>query len=831
MSEKAHKRRVARLLEKADVKDSDEDSDKAEELRLLARRAEEVAREQGYENDFLAVELKEAGQGHHFSLMSAAGYLKVYWRWGAARITEYLESQYDSARDPNAPAEAVAKVFNQKCSQQGTKRKGTLSRYPEQYPGLAEAVATHSYKELREESRHLTRKQPQEILQALFPIGDPFINLGRRRESAGKTRLLSDWKSKWLEKSQLIVPNPMKDYEGQTKQGKSSPKCNDNVLHREHIVVEFDNIESKDRQLGILSYLSGYAPLKMVLFSGGKSLHGWFYCGGEVGQAQWEKFFAIACLFGADRAMAIPSQYCRTPNVKRDNGKLQRLLYLDTELKKSNQWDTDGLIKSLRNLLGKDASFLELLDSSINKISSKNTKEKNEKPMISRCFYVNDGKSSKYAFQLENNSYLPQKETDLKRRLKKEGLSNDTLMGENCSEIDSLIVDVQDNNRVHYMGGLAGHPIGLYEHAGHKFLVDSEATLHEPKKGEFPLLKDVFEGITGKNLNADGLKQFHVFMGWIKRGYVSLRDHNRTTAQQAIVLAGERGAGKSLTSELVISLLGGRSADASRYMLKDNDFNGDLCASEILLLDDKSSSSKIGDRVKFGSQIKTHTVATNNISLHRKGCDAIPVSLFWRIVICVNDNAESLMVLPPLNEDVADKLILLKGHKFTIPWETSGDGERERFWNALVVEMPHFLYWLINEYEMPKEFQDSRYGVTSYHHPEIAEKLNSNSPERVLLELIDQSLWSEGETSWRGTASNLRDNLTNFCKNRDKARTLLNGYNAATGAYLSRLAAKYPDRVRSARTSSSRDWIIYAPDFSNDGMTATQSKVKKKFRF
>lgn len=64
-----------------------------------------------------------------------------------------------------------------------------------------------------------------------------------------------------------------------------------------------------------------------------------------------------------------------------------------------------------------------------------------------------------------------------------------------------------------------------------------------------------------------------------------------------------------------------------------------------------------------------HTVAANNISLHRKECDAIPLLLFWSIVICINDKAESITVLPPLNDDVANKLILLKGHKFEMPQE------------------------------------------------------------------------------------------------------------------------------------------------------------------
>lgn len=142
----------------------------------------------------------------------------------------------------------------------------------------------------------------------------------------------------------------MKARTGLTLEGKESPKSNSNVLRREHIVVEFDGIKSRRRQMGVLQFLSNYAPLKMVLSSGGKSIHGWFYCGGDKGQNNWEQFFKVACLFGADRALATISQYCRIPNVKRDNGNMQSLLYFDPKLEMANDWDTAGLVSEISNL-------------------------------------------------------------------------------------------------------------------------------------------------------------------------------------------------------------------------------------------------------------------------------------------------------------------------------------------------------------------------------------------------------------------------------------------------------------------------------------------------
>ena len=99
------------------------------------------------------------------------------------------------------------------------------------------------------------------------------------------------------------------------------------------------------------------------------------------------------------------------------------------------------------------------------------------------------------------------------------------------------------------------------------------------------------------------------------------------------------------------------------------------------------------------------------------------------------------------------------------------------------------------------------------------------------LRFIDQNLWRNDKDPWEGPSSNRRNYLIQFGKNRDRAKSLLNGYNEATGTYLGRLASKYPDRVIRARKSNSRDWVIYAPHFTNDGMTPNSKKVKKKFRF
>ena len=70
------------------------------------------------------------------------------------------------------------------------------------------------------------------------------------------------------------------------------------------------------------------------------------------------------------------------------------------------------------------------------------------------------------------------------------------------------------------------------------------------------------------------------------------------------------------------------------------------------MLEDEFVSMKIGDRRKLGEAIK-NMVANRSQHCHRKNCTPLMLQPFWRLTISLNDNLESLMVLPPLDEDIA----------------------------------------------------------------------------------------------------------------------------------------------------------------------------------
>jgi hypothetical protein len=342
--------------------------------------------------------------------------------------------------------------------------------------------------------------------------------------------------------------------------------------------------------------------------------------------------------------------------------------------------------------------------------------------------------------------------------------------------------------------------------------------LIEPQPGEAPTIKAVLEGLfLESESEAVGNAQLHTFLGWLKSSVEALRA-GRQQQQQALAICGVRDCGKSFIQHHIITpCLAGRAADAERYFLRGNDFNADLFAAEHLVLDDCRASTKIADRLAFAAKIKQHTVGATVASLHGKGKDAITVRPWWRISITCNDDPESLLVLPPLNEDFADKLILLRASRFDFPEPITTAAEKEKFEAKLRSEIPAFLDFLLNRYTVPEKFVDPRrYNVATFHHPVIKESLESLSPEAELLELIDLVLefdFHDGPV-WI-SASDLENRILASSHHRRAERIFT--FNQSCAKYLHRLSQKLPGRVRKARTAAERGWLLSPKNDGCDG--------------
>jgi hypothetical protein len=163
------------------------------------------------------------------------------------------------------------------------------------------------------------------VIDLLFPVAK-LLCLATRKENSN-TQLRQAFAGN-EDQIQFMVPNEMGSEFGMNQAGRMSPRCNENVGRQIFQVIEFDG-GTLDEQARIHLHLKSRGmPLVMVVFSGGKSLHGWYRVD-KIRGADLSKFLHYAAALGADRATYVPCQLVRTPNAFRDGGAKQEVLYLD----------------------------------------------------------------------------------------------------------------------------------------------------------------------------------------------------------------------------------------------------------------------------------------------------------------------------------------------------------------------------------------------------------------------------------------------------------------------------------------------------------------------
>ena len=392
-------------------------------------------------------------------------------------------------------------------------------------------------------------------------------------------------------------------------------------------------------------------------------------------------------------------------------------------------------------------------------------------------------------------------ETALARQLVSRGFYNDEKEG--VKLLNDEINRIQCTQDVLYAGPLAGHGVGLQEMCGQRILVTRPPHLIQPVPGDCPtmerLILDLFDDPDHPEID-----QIPHVLGWLKTSYESMLNRQPRPGQ-CLAIAGPRDCGKSLFQALVTEILGGRAAKPYRYMSGATEFNGDLFAAEHLMIEDEVAFTDIRARRHFGARIKDFTVNVVQ-SCHGKNRPALSLKPFWRTTITLNDEPENLLILPPIDDSLEDKIILLKAKKAKLPDDIGTAAGREKFWALLMAELPMFLHLLLN-YKIPAPLHSGRFGVKHFQHPDLLAALNEMSPEIRLIGLVDLALEENGHTGqWVGTATDL-ERLLNDSTVANEARRLLD-WNNATGTYLGRLAKKLPNRVRGQRSKTSRTWTI-----------------------
>jgi uncharacterized protein DUF5906 len=420
--------------------------------------------------------------------------------------------------------------------------------------------------------------------------------------------------------------------------------------------------------------------------------------------------------------------------------------------------------------------------------------------------YCFDAGRGTYWIKNQGETWIMLNETQFKRELRQGDVSPIVPNNSYVSPLDEVLLGIQHNFDVHYAGALAGHTAGIRKMGERRILVTESPRIIKPERGKWPTLHAVINGLLGGAADKR-FGQANYLYGWLKIAYEALCS-GEPRPGQALVLAGVHGIGKSLLQNIITRILGGRSARPYQFMTGLTPFNSDLFEAEHLAIEDDQPSTDIRARRNFGAQLKNIT-ANDWQRCHTKY--RVPISLrpFWRLSISLNEEPENLMVLPPIDDSIEDKLILLRAAQFPMPMPTATLAQRKAFWNTLEGELPAFIQFLV-QWEIPQELVSERFGIAHFHHPDILEAIDDLAPESKLLSLIKHHLESLGDTSWGPETAEKLERELNGSDSQYEAKKLFS-FNNACGVYLGRLAKKYPKAFIHDRTEKERLWTINWP--------------------
>lgn len=388
---------------------------------------------------------------------------------------------------------------------------------------------------------------------------------------------------------------------------------------------------------------------------------------------------------------------------------------------------------------------------------------------------------------------------DTKNVLKLYGLHSIKAPGELLSHIDKTLAECCLNKVCEYAGPLAGYQVGEHTFGNNRILVTSGPKIIKAENKPFPMVEWILNDLFQSKYE----HQLPYVFGWLKSAREMMNSQTPMPGQ-CLVLAGPRNCGKSLFQDLVTQMLGGRAGLPYRYISGATEFNRDLFSNEHLMIADQIPQRDIEARRRFGSKIKDITV--NHVqSLHAKHKDALELEPCWRLTVSLNDEEENLNMLPPLDDSIKDKIMLLKVQRPKMPMESNTPLGRKQFWKALMDELPGFI-WFVENYEIPTEIQDERFAVKAYHHPDIVEALCDMSPEAQLDELIEVILLEHSQI-WKGTIHELQTRLLDDLSYRSRVERLLR-HPGSLKKYMRRLHKDKPKRYSYSKSNGKHLWSL-----------------------
>ena len=321
------------------------------------------------------------------------------------------------------------------------------------------------------------------------------------------------------------------------------------------------------------------------------------------------------------------------------------------------------------------------------------------------------------------------------------------------SEVDMALYDIQNLHDVRAAMPFLYQPDGILMFNGGRYLnvstvrcVPPSHDVHEWGEG-FPWIAQFLYTLF------DPDDQLDYFLAWLKHFYLGAL-HQSPTRGLALFIAGPPGVGKTILNKAILGQLMGSRQDSGAFLVGGDKYNDKLFGAALWTIDDEIVPSDQKQRAAFSQMVKK-IVANDTFTYRPMYASGEEMQWVGRIVVTLNDDPESLQMLPEVEINILDKIMLLKTHK---PSVSHWPSDKE-----ILAELPFFGAFL-RDWVVPEHCKGSpRFGVAPYKHADLAAAAGSISATSSFDELLN--LWraewfAEGgggvdETTWTGNPTAL----------------------------------------------------------------------------
>jgi hypothetical protein len=151
-------------------------------------------------------------------------------------------------------------------------------------------------------------------------------------------------------------------------------------------------------------------------------------------------------------------------------------------------------------------------------------------------------------------------------------------------------------------------------------------------------------------------------------------------------------------------------------------------------------------------------------------------------------------------------------------------GGRPAFAAKIREELPAYLYWLLNEFQIPGELKETRFGMKAFRNQEIVEMVQETAPYMQLLEVMEKQFAGSVEKEF--TLTDLAGELDN--PNTPQGIRLMASRINTLGRYLSILATVTTKIVKIRTNKGTRYALTFPTDQDSKAAGKEATKTSKQ---